>query len=126
MRTTIAALLLLFTLAECQILGGRSSLTQKDLDSDTFKEALAAGLEKLEAKSRGFVSYSLQKVLNGTSQVGQGVLYKWTMTVRRTKLPECEMWCDGPCERIVMYSASAWIQPWLSGPERIVVMLKAV
>ncbi|VDM04748.1 unnamed protein product [Schistocephalus solidus] len=109
------------------MVGGKSPLTQQDLKSEPFKEALAASLKALGDESGGCVSYALEKVLNGTKQVVAGILYEWSMTVKQTPLissTKCVEWCDVSCEETPTFSVSAWIKPYPSDPKKTVVTLK--
>ncbi|VDM04893.1 unnamed protein product [Schistocephalus solidus] len=126
MQTTFAALLLVFSLADCLMPGGKSPLTEEDLRGESFKEALAASLKALGEESGGCVSYALENVLNGTKQVVAGVLYEWTMTVKQTPImgsTECVEWCNVYCEGTPTYLASVWIKPYTSDPKKTVVNL---
>ncbi|VDN09860.1 unnamed protein product [Dibothriocephalus latus] len=108
--------------------GGWRPLSQVEMNSETFREAVTASLEELGDESRGCCSYFLQKVLSGTQQTVAGVRYEWFMKVYPVLLSSnrgCAEVCNAASEETPTYSASAWVKPY-ADPKKVEVSVRQV
>ncbi|CAH8868253.1 unnamed protein product [Trichobilharzia szidati] len=105
-------------------------MTADQLTDDKFKPALQTAQQLFNEMSNYTDYYVISQIVNGTSQVVQGVLYRFTVVFIPTNcskievvMPELSPYCELRLDEEEICLVKVWSRVWLEGENKTITTL---